>query len=406
MMEWLLETALLVLLAATLFHAMRLERALGVLKRDRAALEELVAGFNSSTRAAEQGIERLRAAAEGAGRQVQRQVDVAAGLKDDLLFLTERGERLADRLDAAGARGPAAGARTRRPSRRRARRRTLARRTPARRATAPDDRSARACAARPSATCCGRCARHADMRLVLPVPAPAAADHRGHGGAAGGQVGGAGARRGAGRGRRRPPPPARAGRRRPARPARPEAPTAAAGTPRPGRAIRPPRTAPPRRPPPSRRAPAEPPVSDSERALLLDLRGRRAELEAQAAALAAREAALAAAEQRLAARVGELGDAAARLEALEADRQAHDEANWRGLVKLYETMKPRDAAAIFNDLDLPVLLPVLDRMKESKAAPVLAAMQPERARQVTAELAQLRTRANTPARPASTEEKR
>jgi hypothetical protein len=98
-MEWLLETALLILLAATLFHAMRLERALGVLKRDRAALEELVDGFNSSTRAAEQGIERLRAAAEGAGRQVQRQVETASGLKDDLLFLTERGERLADRLD-------------------------------------------------------------------------------------------------------------------------------------------------------------------------------------------------------------------------------------------------------------------------------------------------------------------
>jgi hypothetical protein len=99
MMEWLLEIALVALLAATLFHAMRLERALGVLKRDRAALEELVASFNSSTRAAEQGIERLRAAAEGAGRQVQRQAEVAAGLKDDLLFLTERGERLADRLD-------------------------------------------------------------------------------------------------------------------------------------------------------------------------------------------------------------------------------------------------------------------------------------------------------------------
>lgn len=98
-MEWLLETALLILLAATLFHAMRLERALGVLKRDRAALEDLVDNFNSSTRAAEQGIERLRAAAEGAGRQVQRQVETASGLKDDLLFLTERGERLADRLD-------------------------------------------------------------------------------------------------------------------------------------------------------------------------------------------------------------------------------------------------------------------------------------------------------------------
>ena len=99
MMEWLLETMLVVLLAATLFHARRLERALGVLKRDRAALEELVASFNSSTSAAELGIERLRAAAEGAGRQVQRQIDAATGLKDDLIFLTERGERLADRLD-------------------------------------------------------------------------------------------------------------------------------------------------------------------------------------------------------------------------------------------------------------------------------------------------------------------
>ena len=41
-MEWALDLILIVLLAATLFHAMRLERALGVLKRDRAALEELV----------------------------------------------------------------------------------------------------------------------------------------------------------------------------------------------------------------------------------------------------------------------------------------------------------------------------------------------------------------------------
>jgi flagellar motility protein MotE (MotC chaperone) len=142
------------------------------------------------------------------------------------------------------------------------------------------------------------------------------------------------------------------------------------------------------------------PMSDSERALLLDLRGRRAELETQDAALAARAAVLAAAEKRLSVRVEELGSLQRRLEALETGRKERDEANWRGLVRLYETMKPRDAAVIFNDLDLPVLLPVLDRMKESRAAPVLAAMQPDRARQITAELAQLRTRANTPAQPA------
>ena len=98
-MEWILELALILLLAATLFHAMRLERALGVLKRDRGSLEALVEGFNASTRQAEDGIERLRAAADGAGRQIARQTDMAVDLKDDLTFLTERGERLADRLD-------------------------------------------------------------------------------------------------------------------------------------------------------------------------------------------------------------------------------------------------------------------------------------------------------------------
>lgn len=98
-MAWALELALIALLAATLFHALRLERALGVLKRDRAALEELVASFNTSTRQAEQGIERLRIAADGAGRQLARQVEQAQALRGDLILLTERGERIADRLD-------------------------------------------------------------------------------------------------------------------------------------------------------------------------------------------------------------------------------------------------------------------------------------------------------------------
>ena len=98
-MEWLLEIVLAGLLAATLFHALRLERALGVLKSDRAVLEELVAGFNASTQQAEAGIERLRSAADGAGRQIGKQIDAATTLKDDLIFLIERGDTLADRLE-------------------------------------------------------------------------------------------------------------------------------------------------------------------------------------------------------------------------------------------------------------------------------------------------------------------
>ncbi len=95
----LLELGLVLLLGAMLFHAVRLERALGVVRRDRAELEGLLRGFNESTRAAENGVERLRGAADGAGRHIARQIEAAANLKDDLTTLIERGERLADRLD-------------------------------------------------------------------------------------------------------------------------------------------------------------------------------------------------------------------------------------------------------------------------------------------------------------------
>lgn len=99
--EWLLEIGLTGLLAATLFHALRLERALGVLKRDRAALEALVKDFNASTREADAGIARLRSAAESTGRDLARQAAAAGQVKEDLVFLTERAERMADRLDGA-----------------------------------------------------------------------------------------------------------------------------------------------------------------------------------------------------------------------------------------------------------------------------------------------------------------
>jgi flagellar motility protein MotE (MotC chaperone) len=146
--------------------------------------------------------------------------------------------------------------------------------------------------------------------------------------------------------------------------------------------------------PPEETAP--PPVTDAERTVLLELRQRRQELDARDAALATRESVLAATEQKLSARVTELQSLQKKLEATEAARKDREDASWQGLVKLYEAMKPRDAATIFNDLELPVLLQVVDRMKETKAAPVLAAMQPDKARDLTAKLAQMRTRRDGP----------
>ena len=141
--------------------------------------------------------------------------------------------------------------------------------------------------------------------------------------------------------------------------------------------------------------PPVPVVSDAEKKLLSDLRGRRDELDARERTLTQRESVLTAAEERLSARVTQLTALQTRLETLEKERQDHDEANWAGLVKVYETMKPKDAATIFNEMEMPTLLHVLDRMKDAKMAAVLAAMQPDRARLATTQLAAQRTRSTT-----------
>lgn len=143
-------------------------------------------------------------------------------------------------------------------------------------------------------------------------------------------------------------------------------------------------------------AASESPVSEAERATLQDLRSRRTQLESRAARLDEREAILAAAERRLTDRVQQLSALQTKLEQLEKERHGREEANWRGLVKTYEAMRPRDAAVIFNDLESPVLIQVLDRMKEAKAAPILAAMTPERARAATSQLAQWRNQVSAP----------
>ena len=143
-------------------------------------------------------------------------------------------------------------------------------------------------------------------------------------------------------------------------------------------------------------APATPPMSESERSVLMSLRERREALDERERALDQRAAELAAADKRLEQRVAELTALQTRLESLEAGRQTRRSENWAGLVKTYEAMKPREAAAIFDALDMQVLLQVLDRMQERRAAPVLAAMQPDRARLATQLLAEMRTRAITP----------
>ena len=125
-------------------------------------------------------------------------------------------------------------------------------------------------------------------------------------------------------------------------------------------------------------------------AVLQDLANRRDELLTLETELEGRERLLNAAEGRLDKRIAELQQLRDSIEALVRQYNDQEKAELQSIVKIYETMKPKDAARILEDLDMRILLGIMETMKERKSAPILAAMGAERARQVTAELARKR----------------
>lgn len=132
-------------------------------------------------------------------------------------------------------------------------------------------------------------------------------------------------------------------------------------------------------------------LTDEEITLLQSLSERREAIEQRARELDQREILLKAAESRIDEKVAELEALRQSIEGLLAEHDEETEAQMKSLVKIYEAMKPKDAARIFGQLDLVVLLDVIERMKERKTAPILANMDPERAKTITLELAQRRT---------------
>ena len=131
-------------------------------------------------------------------------------------------------------------------------------------------------------------------------------------------------------------------------------------------------------------------LSDEEIILLQQLSKRRAEIDAQARDIEQRGALLAAAEERIEQKMEELRALQAAIQEMLIEHDEQEEAQLRSLVKIYENMKPKDAARIFEQLDMIVLLEVVDRMKERIVAPILAKMNPSKAKAVTLELAQRR----------------
>lgn len=128
-------------------------------------------------------------------------------------------------------------------------------------------------------------------------------------------------------------------------------------------------------------------MTESELELLQSLAARRETLDARERSLDQRAALLEVAEQRIDEKMSELQALRAQLQALLVEVDEQEEAHLASLVEIYENMRPGDAANIFDGLEMDVLISVLDRMREQKAAAILASMSAERARSVTSELA-------------------
>jgi flagellar motility protein MotE (MotC chaperone) len=129
------------------------------------------------------------------------------------------------------------------------------------------------------------------------------------------------------------------------------------------------------------------PVSASERALLERLQARRQELEARAREIDIRENLLKSAEKRIEGKVEELKAVESRIGAATEQKKEVEDARLKGLVTMYESMKPKDAAKVFDRLEMPVLFEIASKIAPRKMSDILGLMSPEAAERLTVEMA-------------------
>ena len=137
------------------------------------------------------------------------------------------------------------------------------------------------------------------------------------------------------------------------------------------------------------RAPLKDPLllSPAEIEILQELSQRRSDLDQRAADLQQQQIVLQAAEKRVDDKIAKLQDLQKSIQGTVDKQNAAEDARMQSLVKIYETMKPADAAQILSQLDMPILLQMLSHMKEAKTAPILAAMDPSKAQAITTAMA-------------------
>ena len=98
-LELLINLIIIALLVPTIVYAYRLNKNLEILRRNQKSLAQLVEALNDATYKAENSIPKLKSVTEHSSEGLKEVVDSAKELKDDLLFINERADNLADRLE-------------------------------------------------------------------------------------------------------------------------------------------------------------------------------------------------------------------------------------------------------------------------------------------------------------------
>jgi len=127
--------------------------------------------------------------------------------------------------------------------------------------------------------------------------------------------------------------------------------------------------------------------SPAETAILERLQERRNELDARTKEVEMRESLLKAAEKRLEGRIGELKDIETRLGTTAQQREEQEAVRFKNVVTMYENMKAKEAAKIFDRLDLKVLVGVATQINPRRMSDIMAQMSPDAAERLTVELA-------------------
>jgi chromosome segregation ATPase len=95
------DTGVAVLLMITIYYAAKLSRRLNALRIDKAELQTLVQQLTRATQSAEAGIKGLKSGAEDIARQLDKRLQDAQSLRDDLAYMVDRGGVVADRLEVS-----------------------------------------------------------------------------------------------------------------------------------------------------------------------------------------------------------------------------------------------------------------------------------------------------------------